>query len=69
MAFMLPALGGLLGSMLFKEDGGKIGTPALKSTRLAKMTSGKWPSGIPKIADPKNRKSGGKVKKRKNKKK
>jgi hypothetical protein len=40
MAFMLPALGGLLGSMLFKQDGGKIGVPAVKSGRLSQMTTG-----------------------------
>jgi hypothetical protein len=38
MAFLLgPALGAL-GSLLFKSDGGKVGTPALKSARLAEMT-------------------------------
>jgi hypothetical protein len=40
MAFMLPALGGLLGSMLFKQDGGKVGVPAVKSGRLSQMNSG-----------------------------
>ena len=38
MAFLLgPALGAL-GSLLFKEDGGRISTPAMKSSRLAEMT-------------------------------
>lgn len=34
MAFMLPALGGLLGSMLFKADGGKIMLPEKSSSKL-----------------------------------
>ena len=68
MAFMLPALGGLLGSMLFKEDGGKVGTPALKSARLAEMTgksnmvSQPYMKSFPKTKVQKKRK-GGKVKK------
>jgi len=74
---MLPALGGLLGSFLFKQDGGKIGVPALKSSRLERMTGGTREWGDPN--DPRNplslqfmarnmaRKSGGVIKKGKGK--
>ena len=70
---MLPALGGLLGSFLFKEDGGKIGVPALKSSRLSRMTGGVGEWGD--YNNPRNplslqfmpRKSGGVVKKGKGK--
>jgi hypothetical protein len=66
MAFMLPALGGLLGSMLFKQDGGKIGVPAVKSGRLSQMTTG---MGIkfPYVKNPYIKKSGGRIKKGKGK--
>ena len=69
MAFMLPALGGLLGSMLFKQDGGKIGVPAVKSGRLSQMSN----SGVntlfrmPYVKNPYIKKSGGRIKKGKGK--
>jgi len=71
MAFMLPALGGLLGSMLFKEDGGKVVSPPMRSEGLQKMmTNVKQPlnqrvyRGFPKIN---KLKTGGKVNKKKKK--
>ena len=68
MAFMLPALGGLLGSMLFKQDGGKIGVPAVKSSRLSQMTNSRMNTlfgTVPK--NPYIKKSGGRIKKGKGK--
>jgi len=65
MAFMLPALGGLLGSMLFKEDGGRVGAPALKSARLAEMTNKPRMVSQPYMkSSPKQKKKGGKIKKK-----
>ena len=68
MAFLLgPALGAL-GSLLFKEDGGRIGSPAMKSARLAEMTgksnmvSQPYMKSFPKTKVQKKKK-GGKVKK------
>jgi hypothetical protein len=69
MAFMLPALGGLLGSMLFKQDGGKVEVPAVKSGRLSQMSNSRMNTlfgmGYPK--NPYIKKSGGRIKKRKRK--
>jgi hypothetical protein len=63
MAFMLPALGGLLGSMLFKQDGGKIEVPAVKSGRLSQMFNPQFPY----VKNPYIKKSGGKIKRGKGK--
>jgi hypothetical protein len=70
MAFMLPALGGLLGSMLFKQDGGKVGVPAMKSGRLSQMTTGMgmgFNPQFPYVKNPYIKKSGGRIKKGKGK--
>jgi hypothetical protein len=66
MAFMLPALGGLLGSMLFKQDGGKVGVPAMKSGRLSQMSNSRMTTGMG-MGFPKNKKSGGRIKRGKGK--
>lgn len=34
MSFLLPAIGGLLGNMLFKKDGGAIAVPQRQSKTL-----------------------------------
>jgi hypothetical protein len=68
MAFMLPALGGLLGSLIFKQDGGKVGVPAVKSSRLSQMTNSRMNTlfgTVPK--NPHIKKSGGRIKKGKGK--
>jgi len=68
MAFLLgPALGAL-SSLLFKEDGGRVGVPVLKSARLAEMTgksnmvSQPYLKSFPKTKIQKKKK-GGKIKK------
>jgi len=71
MAFMLPALGGLLGSMLFKADGGKIGLPEKKSAKMENLTMRSKYSVQPvKAMYPHTQmyKKGGKIKKKKDKK-
>ena len=64
MSFLIgPALGAL-GSLLFKEDGGRVGAPALKSQRLAEMTGKPRMVTQPYLKSfPKAKKKGGKVKK------
>lgn len=66
MAFLLgPALGAL-GSLLFKEDGGRVGAPALKSARLSQMTGKSNMVSQPYLKSfPKARKAGGVVRKKK----
>jgi hypothetical protein len=70
MAFMLPALGGLLGSMIFKKEGGVVGAvPPVQSANLSKLMSGTHPVKQMRMVTqpllPKMLKRGGKVHKKK----
>ena len=63
MSFLLAPALGMLGSLLFKQDGGKVAMPSMKSSRLSKMTDKKM------VSQPYTKyvekKRGGKIKKKK----
>lgn len=69
MSFLLPALGGLLGNMLFKKDGGVIAMPKKQSRTLQALnpkgeTGGQSIMAMPPIL----LKKGGRAKKKRGKK-